>query len=150
MLELADRCPRVLPAIGLHPWFVNSAPADWQQQFLRALDAGAQAIGEVGLDRWIEGFDLPAQLAAFRWQVAQASAPNLPLSIHCLKAMGLLLQTLPQLQLPAPGPSEWTARSASPTTSATTNKRSTQTYKASRCLSAGYNKASGNKRPSEV
>lgn len=103
VLELAARSPRVLPAIGLHPWFVNSAPPDWQQQFLRALDAGAQAIGEVGLDRWIEGFDLPAQLAAFRWQVAQASARNLPLSIHCLKAMGLLLQTLPQLQLPARG-----------------------------------------------
>lgn len=103
VLKLAARSTRVLPAVGLHPWFVNDAPADWQQQFLRALDAGARAVGEVGLDRWIEGYHLPAQLEAFRWQVAQATTRNLPLSIHCLKAMGLLLETLTELQLPARG-----------------------------------------------
>lgn len=103
VLELAAQCPQVLPAVGLHPRFVHSAPEDWQAQFLRALDNGACAIGEVGLDGWIEGHELEPQLAAFRWQVAQAHTRKLPLSIHCLKAIGTLLTCLPQLELPARG-----------------------------------------------
>ena len=103
VLELAAQSPHVLPAIGLHPWYVNSAPEDWQTEFLNALANGARAIGEVGLDCWIEGHDLELQLVAFRWQVAQAQARNLPISIHCLKAMGPLIACLPQLELPPRG-----------------------------------------------
>ncbi|MFT4900977.1 MAG: TatD DNase family protein [Lentimonas sp.] len=103
ILHLARSSPHILPAIGLHPWSVNAAPSDWQQQFTRAMDAGAKAIGEVGLDRWIQGYDIDRQMDAFCWQVAQARARNLPLSIHCLKAMGLLLETLSRIELPARG-----------------------------------------------
>ena len=103
VLDLANSEPRMIPAIGLHPWKVNEAPADWQAQFLIALDHGAQVIGEIGLDKWIEGHDLERQQEAFRWQLAQATARNLPVSIHCLKATGPLMDTLRSEPLPKRG-----------------------------------------------
>ena len=41
VLNLASKDPRIIPAIGLHPWKVNDAPENWQKQFLSALDQGA-------------------------------------------------------------------------------------------------------------
>ncbi len=103
VLELARRDPRIIPAVGLHPWQVNTAPADWQAQFLQSLEGGARAIGEIGLDQWIEGHDIERQQTAFRWQLARAVERNLPVSIHCLRAMGPLLETLREVRLPARG-----------------------------------------------
>ncbi|CAA6676817.1 MULTISPECIES: TatD family hydrolase [unclassified Lentimonas] len=103
VLALAQRDLRHIPAIGLHPWKVNHAPADWQAEFLKALDTGAQAIGEIGLDKWIEGHDIDRQQAAFQWQLAHATERNLPVSIHCLKAIGPLMDTLRTVPLPQRG-----------------------------------------------
>ncbi len=103
VLQLAHSDSRILPAIGLHPWHANQAPADWQAQFLHALDSGAQAIGEIGLDKWIEGYDLERQQDTFCWQLAQATARNLPVSIHCLQAIGPLMDTLRREALPTRG-----------------------------------------------
>ena len=103
VLRLAELDQRIIPAIGLHPWQVNDAPADWQAQFLHALASGAQVVGEIGLDKWIEGYDLELQQAAFHWQLAQATTRNLPTSIHCLKAIGPLMETLRAAALPARG-----------------------------------------------
>tara|TARA_B110000285_G_scaffold221242_1_gene273926 strand:- start:3255 stop:4058 length:804 start_codon:yes stop_codon:yes gene_type:complete len=103
VLELAKSEPHMIPAIGMHPWKVNDAPIDWQAQFLQALDRGARVIGEIGLDKWIEGYDLEHQQAAFRWQLAQATQRNLPVSIHCLKAIGPLMETLRREPLPKRG-----------------------------------------------
>lgn len=103
VLKLAKSDSRIIPAIGLHPWQVNGAPTDWQAHFLNALDSGARGIGEVGLDKWIEDHDLERQQAAFRWQLAQATQRNLPISIHCLKAIGPLMETLRSEPLPQRG-----------------------------------------------
>ena len=103
VLELAKSEPHMIPAIGMHPWEVNDAPTDWQGQFLEALDSGARVIGEVGLDQSSEGYDLERQQAAFRWQLAQATQRNLPVSIHCLKAIGPLMETLRREPLPKRG-----------------------------------------------
>lgn len=101
-----ERCKddsRLIPAIGLHPWKVNDAPANWQQQFLHALDHGTQAIGEIGLDKWIKDYDLERQQDAFRGQMAQVIQRNLPMSIHCLKATGPFMDTLRTIALSACG-----------------------------------------------
>ena len=103
VLQLAKSEPHMIPAIGMHPWKVNDAATDWQARFLQALDRGARVIGEVGLDQWIEGHDLERQQAAFRWQLAQATQRNLPVSIHCLKAIGPLMETLRREPLPKRG-----------------------------------------------
>ncbi|MEM8868063.1 MAG: TatD family hydrolase [Verrucomicrobiota bacterium] len=103
VLELGSTKPHVIPAIGLHPWQVNHTPVDWRQHFIHALDHGAAAIGEIGLDKWIAGHDIDRQQEAFRFQLAAATERNLPVSIHCLKAIGPLMETLRQNPLPARG-----------------------------------------------
>lgn len=103
VLELALQDERTIPAVGLHPWQVNEAPADWQDQLLHYLEQGVSVIGEIGLDQWIEGHDIERQRGAFAWQLSLAAERNLPTSIHCLKAHEPLLQTLRSTQLPARG-----------------------------------------------
>jgi len=103
VLELARSDSRLIPAIGLHPWKINDARSDWQAQLLEALESGAQAIGEIGLDKWVKGHDIERQQVAFRWQLAQASERDLPVSIHCLQAIGPLMDTLRSQPLPVRG-----------------------------------------------
>lgn len=94
VLRMADQNAFIIPSIGLHPWFVDG---DWersQSMFLNALDRVRCMVGEVGLDRWIDGYDIDAQVAAFRWQFGVAKERALPISIHCLKAWGLLRDIL--------------------------------------------------------
>ncbi|MGE9295209.1 MAG: TatD family hydrolase [Puniceicoccales bacterium] len=101
---LAEQDERVIPAFGLHPWKVNDAPADWLEKLQSMLDRFPNAvIGEVGLDRWIEGHDLPRQEDALKAQLELAAAENRPISLHCLKAWGQMLQLLETVPLPARG-----------------------------------------------
>jgi TatD DNase family protein len=46
------------------------------------------------LDRWVKDYDLEQQREVFVWQLRLAAERNLPASIHCLQAWGLLLDTL--------------------------------------------------------
>ncbi len=103
VLAYAQKHSFVRPAIGLHPWKVNNAPANWQTCFLQAIERGAKVVGEIGLDQWIEGHDIARQQDAFHWQLAQATKHNLPTSIHCLRAMGPLMQLLRSVDLPPRG-----------------------------------------------
>lgn len=103
VVDLAAQDERFIPAIGLHPWQVNDAPSDWQDQLLSFLTEGIKVIGEIGLDQWIEGHDIEAQTAAFEWQFAIAAKHNLPTSIHCLKAHEPLLPSLSHNEIPQRG-----------------------------------------------
>lgn len=94
---------RTLPAIGLHPWQVNNTTKGWQSAFLQALDSGVGIVGEIGLDLWIDGHVIDAQQSAFTWQLSEATKRNLPVSIHCLKAIGPLMETLRSAELPERG-----------------------------------------------
>jgi TatD DNase family protein len=102
--EWAARRPWVVPAFGLHPWYVQTRSPQWREALVCALDQTPGAvIGEIGLDRWVEGFDLPAQLEVFEAQLALAAERNLPASIHCLKAWGALEERLCRGGRPACG-----------------------------------------------
>ncbi|MDB6015955.1 MAG: TatD-related deoxyribonuclease [Pedosphaera sp.] len=100
VLALARQSSKVIPAFGLHPWYVAQRSANWQSTLLHHLDQTPAGIGEIGLDRWIEGYDSPQQEAVFLWQWQMATERNLPVSIHCLRAWGRLLELLQQ----EPGP----------------------------------------------
>ncbi|MDQ8207632.1 TatD family hydrolase [Coraliomargarita sp. SDUM461003] len=102
VIEFAEKDPQVISAIGLHPWQVQDAPSDWQASFFKQIDS-AQAVGEIGLDQWIEGYDIERQQAAFSWQLEQAAQRNLPVSIHCLKASDSLLRILKTQPCPKRG-----------------------------------------------
>lgn len=100
---LAEQYPDlVIPSFGMHPW--QKPPGDWAQQLLTYLDSFPHAcIGECGLDRWIKGHDIELQTKVFSTQLKLAAKRNLPLSIHCLRAWGLLLEILESSPLPRRG-----------------------------------------------
>jgi TatD DNase family protein len=94
VLDLARQFPQVLPSFGYHPWYVKERTPHWQAELARFLAAVPSAVGEIGLDRWIKDYDLPAQEEAFVWQFRLAAERGLPVSIHCLKAWGRLVEIL--------------------------------------------------------
>ena len=115
---LSRRHAWVHPSYGLHPWQCGRRPVDWREQFEARLLADAHAaVGEIGLDRWILEQARPddprladttiapldEQLDAFRWQFAWAAKHERAASVHCLRAWGLLVETLEQLPRPARG-----------------------------------------------
>lgn len=103
---LAEAFPdSVIPSFGIHPWKVRNVAEDWEGQLVRILDdaPGSVGIGEVGLDRWIEDPDFGRQRRVFRAQLQLAAERNLPLTIHCLRAWGPLLEDLRASPLPVRG-----------------------------------------------
>lgn len=102
--SLAENDERVIPAFGLHPWWVNDAPGDWIVRLKDCLQRFPRAgLGEVGLDRWVEGHDLPRQQEALRAQLELAAAENRFISLHCLQAWGPMLDALRDGPLPERG-----------------------------------------------
>lgn len=94
VLALARKHAEVIPSFGCHPWYVKERTPHWRDVLTRALDEVPSAIGEIGLDRWIKDYDLPAQEEVFVWQLRLAAERDLPVSIHCLQAWGRLLELL--------------------------------------------------------
>ncbi|MGH7970907.1 MAG: TatD family hydrolase [Limisphaerales bacterium] len=103
VLALSGKYPQVLPSFGYHPWYVGERSGKWAENLESFLDQVPSAIGEIGLDRWIKDFDAPAQEEAFSLQMRIAAQRNLPVSIHCLKAWGRLLELLEEGPLPRCG-----------------------------------------------
>ncbi len=101
---LAVQVPWVLPSFGLHPWHVNERSAAWLEKLIHFLDShpGA-AVGEIGLDRWIEGHDPVVQAECFRGQLSIAAERNLPATIHCIRAWGALWDIIRESAVPARG-----------------------------------------------
>src|SRR5512136_1307355 len=81
VLTLARQCPQVIPSFGYHPWYVKERSVDWQNALRRALAEMPAGVGEIGLDRWVKGHDLPDQEEVFVWQLRLAAERNLPVSI---------------------------------------------------------------------
>jgi hypothetical protein len=49
-LEYASRSDSILPALGVHPWYVESLPSDWLEELERLLLLHPSAlVGEIGL-----------------------------------------------------------------------------------------------------
>jgi TatD DNase family protein len=111
VLRLASLHPSVIPAFGLHPWRVSGRTPGWLGSLIECFDRTPGAVlGEIGLDRWI--LDLPVdrlpqvgsgllgpapieeQLAVFEAQLDLATERALPVTVHCLKAWGALMESL--------------------------------------------------------
>lgn len=102
--QFATEHPWVRPSYGLHPWYVRERSPDWLVTLERLLAANPQAaVGEVGLDRWIEGHDLADQSEVLRAQLALATRHQRPVTIHCLRAWGPLAEILRTEPLPGCG-----------------------------------------------
>ncbi len=85
---IADRCPEVAIAVGLHPLstegFWRAAVGDRIQELAQS-DRRVVAIGETGLD-FYKATNQEEQIAAFTRQIEIAQALDLPLIVHCREA----------------------------------------------------------------
>ena len=111
--ELARQYPGIIPSFGYHPWYLSERTQDWQSALLHRFETSPRAVvGEIGLDRWIlersrpartragspgsvaEPASLEEQSRVFGWQWRLAVERQLPVSVHCLKAWGALMENL--------------------------------------------------------
>lgn len=95
LMHVSDSEPDVHAAPGLHPMYLrHHHPADLDM--LKALaDSGRiVAIGEIGLDYFVENIDRQAQQQLFETQLDIASQAQLPVLIHSRKAHDQVLATL--------------------------------------------------------
>lgn len=93
---LAQAYPETLvPAFGIHPWHAHEAGGGWQERLRGLLDALPQAaVGECGLDRWVTAPGPKLQWPVFLAQLRIAREMGRVVSIHCVRAWGLLIDAL--------------------------------------------------------
>ncbi len=94
----------VVPVFGIHPWHASTARAGWQEKLQALLARYPQAsLGECGLDHWVTDPPMEIQRPIFIDQLRLARELDRPLTIHCLKAWGALLDAFAE----APPPSRF-------------------------------------------
>jgi TatD DNase family protein len=94
---------QVLPMLGLHPWFVVEASAEWLVCLETLLRSHRTGVGECGLDFARKDTDRALQEAAFRAQLRLAHALHRPVALHVVRAWGRLLDLLREEGVPAAG-----------------------------------------------
>lgn len=91
-LRWTDKVPsKGVFSLGLHPWEIKKAPADWEL----LLEEGLQneqiiALGECGLDKNTAA-DILLQEELFAKQIGLSERYNRPVIIHCVKAWSELM-----------------------------------------------------------
>ncbi|MCX7933688.1 MAG: TatD family hydrolase [Planctomycetota bacterium] len=99
----AQSAPAIVNFLGIHPWYADQQPPDWEER-LRALAAvGSIGIGEIGLDHLKAQSSGEAQKEVFvrQWQIAQRY--GLPAAVHCVRAWDCLWAIVNRL----PPPPAW-------------------------------------------
>ncbi|MGZ8256472.1 MAG: TatD family hydrolase [Gallionella sp.] len=94
---LASQHPNCAPAFGIHPLYVAQAGGEDLHTLHEFLQRGdAVAVGEIGLDFFVENFDKTQQQFFFAEQLKLAREFDLPVLLHVRKAVDAVLQNLRQ------------------------------------------------------
>lgn len=91
---------RVIPFFGVHPWKATEVKEGWDvllEGFLKKPNSG---VGEIGLDKFREKISYDKQVEIFCRQLAIAGRLSKPVTIHCVRAWGDLLNILKKNLLP--------------------------------------------------
>jgi len=101
--EIVDTHSGLHPAYGLHPMFMPAHRKEHLDQLDQWLHENqAVAVGECGLDFYIPEHDQSAQIEYFEAQLNIAKNHQLPVIIHCRKAMDQVIHSLRKVR-PASG-----------------------------------------------
>ncbi len=100
VLDCCARYPGCHAALGIHPMYVAGAQPD-DLTGLRAAAAMHHlvAIGEIGLDFFVPGFDAERQLFYFSEQLRIAREFDLPVLLHIRRAQDQILKQLRRFQV---------------------------------------------------
>ena len=96
VIELSRMHAGVLPSLGVHPWHVHQCKTGWQERLEAGICAHACGVGEIGLDYALDPQTRELQNAALVVQLRIARRYHRPVSIHCRKAWGVLVDILRQ------------------------------------------------------
>lgn len=95
LLDLCTREPDLFAAVGLHPMYLHLHHDKHLDMLEKVAKSGALvALGEVGLDYFIEDNDPTAQQKLFEAQLIIAKRYNLPILLHVRKAHDQVLATI--------------------------------------------------------
>lgn len=106
--QLACAQSTVYAALGLHPVFLaqhREEHLDVLRQWLERLRGADKlcALGELGLDYYVEGLDRARQQALLEAQLALAAEFELPVLLHVRRAHAAMIATLKRHRLPRAG-----------------------------------------------
>jgi TatD DNase family protein len=95
VVELMETYEGIFPSFGLHPWFIADRSPAWLATLEKLLIAHpAAGVGEIGIDHAIEVRNDADQESVLLSQLELARKLNRPVSIHCRKAWGRLIDLL--------------------------------------------------------
>jgi TatD DNase family protein len=95
LIELCRHDPHLHLALGMHPVYLDRhRPADVQALADEVARSSPLAIGEIGLDWYVEGLDKGRQQRLLEDQLGIAQEAELPVVLHVRKAHDAMLNTL--------------------------------------------------------
>ncbi len=95
--EIINRYENTHVAFGLHPWFIKERSGQWFQTLENLLTTYPQAsVGEIGIDHALENRNDAEQEQVFLAQLGIARKFDRPVTIHCRRAWGRLIELLDQ------------------------------------------------------
>jgi TatD DNase family protein len=103
--QLADRYAHCVCALGIHPLFVARAHEDDLHTLETLIENKLNtakppvAVGEIGLDFFIEGYDKPRQEYFFSEQLKLARKYDLPVILHVRKSVDDVLKHLRRIRV---------------------------------------------------
>lgn len=101
VLALPSRYPCCVAALGIHPLYVDQArPEDLDVLREKLRDAGPVAVGEIGLDFFVEPHDRERQEYYFVEQLRFARTSGLPVLLHVRKSVDAILKHLRRIEVP--------------------------------------------------
>lgn len=96
-LKLSERYKNIVPAVGIHPWYVHKM--DWKEELKQiekiiVSNDKVKIIGEIGLDKARYRKTIDIQLKVFEELVKMAKDYNLAVNIHSAGTSGKIFQIL--------------------------------------------------------
>jgi len=98
VLEICGNELACHPALGIHPMYVeNAVPEDLEILRERAMEV--VAIGEIGLDFFVENYDRERQIYFFEAQLKIAREFDLPVLLHIRRSQDTVLASLRRIRV---------------------------------------------------
>lgn len=92
VLGLGRQHRDICVSLGLHPWYVEERSPDWLERMEALVASHAVGIGEIGLDNALTRRNDEGQEEVFLAQMKLAARYGRPVTVHCRKAFGRLVE----------------------------------------------------------